>query len=64
MNFESVNSSRVITNIFVGISAGIFGLGAFQGVAWWVFWSLITSVFVALKLVIMGFEADGKSKYF
>jgi hypothetical protein len=29
LNFESVNQSRVISNIFTGITAGIFGLGAF-----------------------------------
>ena len=64
LNFESVNQSRVITNIFVGITAGIFGLGAFEGVTWWVLWSVITSVILAFKLASMGFEADGKPKYF
>ena len=29
LNTDSINKSRVIANIFVGISAGIMGLGAF-----------------------------------
>jgi hypothetical protein len=46
------------------MAAGIFGLGAFQGVLWWITMSVATSVVIAAKVAAMGFQANGSSKYF
>ena len=46
------------------MAAGIFGFGAFQGVLWWIVMSVITSAIIGLKIASMGFQANGKSKYF
>ena len=64
LNMDSINKSRVIANIFTGITSGIFGLGAFQGIAWWFAMSLMTSALIALRVTSMGFDNNGSSKYF
>ena len=60
----SIDKSRVVSNIFIGMTAGIFGLGAFQGVIWWFVMSIVTSALIALRVTSMGFENNGSSKYF
>ena len=64
LNMTSIDKSRVVSNIFIGMTAGIFGLGAFQGVIWWIAMSILTSVLIALRVSSMGFESNGSSKYF
>ena len=61
---DSINKSRVIASIFMGITAGIFGLGAFQGVIWWLAMGLFTSALIGLRVASMGFDSNGSSKYF
>ena len=56
--------SRVISNIFVGIAAGVIGLSAFQGVLWWMLMSAVTSALIGLRITILGFDTSGKSRFF
>ena len=64
LNFDALNKSRVIINIFAGVSSGVFGNAAFSGLLWWLLTNLIGSVLIYLRLVMMGFESNGESKYF
>lgn len=63
LNYDALHKSRVIANIFVGISAGVFGFGLFNGILWWMLMGLATSGLLALRIASLGFE-DGESKYF
>ena len=48
----------------MGIAAGILGLGAGQGLLWWIGMNLLTSVLIWVRIQTMGFEKNGESKYF
>ena len=64
MNEEWLNHSRIISNIFIGMSAGIMGLGLFNGVAWWALMGLITSALLAIRIGMLGTNDNGSAKYF
>lgn len=55
LNYDAINKSRVIANIFVGISAGIFGFGLFNGIVWWMFMGIVTSGLLAIRIASLGF---------
>ena len=64
LNTDSLNKSRVISNIFIGISAGIFGFGAFYGVLYWLAMGVLTTIILFLYMTTLGSDARGDSKYF
>ena len=53
-----------MSNIFIGITAGIFGLGGFQGIMWWMIMGLITSLLIGLRISTLKKDDKGNSKYF
>ena len=64
LNFDSLNKSRVIINIFAGVSSGIFGNAAMSGLFWWLLINLIGSIMIYLRIAMLGFESNNESKYF
>ena len=64
INNEALNRCRVISNIFAGVSAGILGHGAGLGVLWWIGLNAIVGLLIYLKIVALGFDANGESKFF
>ena len=64
LNNESLNKCRVIANIFSGCSAGILGLGGGTGMLWWVGINAATSLVMYMRMLMLGSEENGESKYF
>jgi hypothetical protein len=64
LNYDSLNRCRVISNIFAGMSAGILGHGAGLGVLWWIGLNAAVGILLYIKMVTLGNEDDGESKYF
>jgi hypothetical protein len=64
LNFEKLSRTKIFTNIFSGIAAGIYGLGAFQGILWWMGSNLIVAIFLYARISTMGTDQSGESKYF
>ena len=64
LNNASLEKIKVISNIFVGITAGILGLGAFEGLLFWMFMGMMTSFLITLRVITMGLDSNGNSMYF
>lgn len=64
LNLDAINRCRVISNIFAGMTAGILGHGAGLGALWWFGLNAAVGLLIYLKVVMMGFEDNGQSKYF
>lgn len=64
LNDDALNRCRVLSSIFSGTTAGIFGFGALAGLMWWIAMNLTVGLMVYLRIVSLGTEADGESKYF
>ena len=64
LNNSSLEKIKVISNIFVGITAGIMGLGAFEGLLFWMLMGAMTSFLITLRVASMGLDSNGNSVYF
>ena len=64
LNNAGLEKIKVISNIFVGITAGIMGLGAFEGLLFWMLMGMMTNVLITLRVVSMGLDSNGNSFYF
>ena len=54
LNDNQLEMARIVTNIFVGIGAGIFGMGLLYGVLFWLTMGIITSIVFALRISMLG----------
>ena len=65
LNNAQLEMARIVTNIFVGIGAGIFGMGLLHGVAFWLAMGLVTSAVFAVRISTLGQNDRGDgSRYF
>uniref|UniRef100_A0A7S3CSG6 ER membrane protein complex subunit 6 n=1 Tax=Strombidium rassoulzadegani TaxID=1082188 RepID=A0A7S3CSG6_9SPIT len=63
LNQDLVNKSRVIANIFAGVAAGILGLGAFQGILFWIAVALTTSLVLFVQIQVMSAQGEGATLF-
>ena len=54
LNDNQLDMARIVTNIFVGMGAGIFGMGLLYGVLFWLTMGIVTSVIFGVRISMLG----------